>query len=138
MGMIIENQAMVTQAVEAAVSRAEDPRLREILLALVRHLHGFVREVRLTEREFGDAVRLIAAMGQKTTAAHNEVMLMAGSLRNSGFLPVLLSGSWMTRRSQSSQAHWAVSTSLTRAPVSSSNWIAAARVPPVASIGSRT
>ena len=40
--MIIENQAMVTEAVEAAVSRVEDPRLREILLALVRHLHGFV------------------------------------------------------------------------------------------------
>ena len=41
---------MVTEAVIEAVSRVEDPRLREILLALVRHLHGFVREVRLTER----------------------------------------------------------------------------------------
>ena len=29
--MIIENQAMVTEAVETAVSRVEDPRLREIL-----------------------------------------------------------------------------------------------------------
>jgi Catechol dioxygenase N terminus len=55
--MIIENQAMVTEAVEEAFSRVEDPRLREILLALVRHLHGFVREVRLTEREFGSATR---------------------------------------------------------------------------------
>ena len=36
--MIIENQAMVTDAVAEAVSRAEDPRLREILQALVRHL----------------------------------------------------------------------------------------------------
>ena len=44
--MIIENQAMVTDAVIEAVNRTEDPRLREILLALVRHLHGFVREVR--------------------------------------------------------------------------------------------
>ena len=54
--MIIENQAMVTDAVIEAVSRTEDPRLREILLALVRHLHGFVREVRLTEREFQQAI----------------------------------------------------------------------------------
>ena len=52
--MIIENQAMVTDAVLEAVSRVEDARLREILAALVRHLHGFVREVRLSEREFGE------------------------------------------------------------------------------------
>jgi protocatechuate 3,4-dioxygenase beta subunit len=90
--MIIENQAMVTDAVVEAVSRAEDPRLREILLALVRHLHGFVREVRLTEREFGEAVRIIAALGQKTTASHNEVVLMAGSLGVSSLLCLLNNG----------------------------------------------
>ena len=90
--MIIENQADVTQAVEVAFSRVEDPRLREILLALVRHLHGFVREVRLTEREFGDAVRIIAALGHKTTASHNEVMLMAGSLGVSPLICLLNNG----------------------------------------------
>jgi len=78
--MIIENQAMVTDAVLEAVNRTEDPRLREILLAMVRHLHGFVRDVGLTEREFQEAVRIVAALGQKTTASHNEVVLMAGSL----------------------------------------------------------
>ena len=90
--MIIENQAMVTEAVEEAFSRVEDPRLREILLALVRHLHGFVREVRLTEREFGEAVRIIAELGQKTTASHNEVMLMAGSLGVSPLICLLNNG----------------------------------------------
>jgi protocatechuate 3,4-dioxygenase beta subunit len=90
--MIIENQADVTEAVEAAVSRAEDRRLREILLALVRHLHGFVREVHLTEREFGEAVRIIAGLGQKTTASHNEVVLMAGSLGVSSLLCLLNNG----------------------------------------------
>ena len=87
--MIIENQAMVTDAVIGAVSRIEDARLREILAALVRHLHGFVREVRLTEREFQQAVRLIAAMGQKTTPSHNEVVLMAGSLGVSSLVCLL-------------------------------------------------
>ena len=90
--MIIENQAMVTDAVVEAVSRVEDARLREILLALVRHLHGFVREVRLTEREFQEAVRIIAAMGQKTTPSHNEVVLMAGSLGVSSLLCLLNNG----------------------------------------------
>ena len=90
--MIIENQAMVTDAVVEAVSRVENPRLREILLALVRHLHGFVREVRLTEREFGEAVQIIASLGQKTTPSHNEVVLMAGSLGVSSLLCLLNNG----------------------------------------------
>src|ERR1700756_1654100 len=90
--MIIENQAMLTDAVVEAVSRVEDPRLREILLALVRHLHGFVREVRLTEREFGEAVRIVADLGHKTTASHNEVMLMAGSLGVSPLVCLLNNG----------------------------------------------
>ncbi len=90
--MIIENQAMVTDAVVEAVSRTADPRLREILLALVRHLHGFVREVRLTEREFQEAARIIAALGQKTTASHNEVVLMAGSLGVSSLVCLLNNG----------------------------------------------
>src|ERR1700704_1120043 len=90
--MIIENQAAVTDAVIAAFGRTEDPRLREILLALVRHLHGFVREVRLSEREFQDAARIIAALGQKTTPSHNEVVLMAGSLGVSALVCLLNNG----------------------------------------------
>src|ERR1700756_3105458 len=90
--MIIENQAMVTDAVVEAVTRTEDPRLREILLALVRHLHGFVREVRLTEREFQEATRIIVALGQKTTASHNEAVLMAGSLGVSALVCLLNNG----------------------------------------------
>jgi protocatechuate 3,4-dioxygenase beta subunit len=90
--MIIENQAEVTDAVIAAFSRTEDARLREILLSLVRHLHGFVREVRLTEREFQQAAGIIAAMGQKTTPSHNEVVLMAGSLGVSPLVCLLNNG----------------------------------------------
>jgi hypothetical protein len=51
MPMIIENQTMVTEAVTEAVCRVEDARLREVLAALVRNLHNFVREVHLSERQ---------------------------------------------------------------------------------------
>jgi catechol 1,2-dioxygenase len=90
--MIIENQAAVTDAVIEAFGRTEDPRLREILLALVRHLHGFVREVRLSESEFQEAARIIAELGQKTTPSHNEVVLMAGSLGVSALVCLLNNG----------------------------------------------
>jgi catechol 1,2-dioxygenase len=91
--MIIENEASVTEAVLEAYGRAADPRIRAILLALIRHLHGFVREVRLTEPEFQEATRIIAAMGQRTTDWHNEVVLMAGSLGVSSLVCLLNNGS---------------------------------------------
>jgi protocatechuate 3,4-dioxygenase beta subunit len=90
--MIIENQAQVTDAVMEAFGRTSEPRTREILLSMVRHLHGFIRDVRLTEREFQEATRLIAAMGQKTTPSHNEVVLMAGSLGVSALVCLLNNG----------------------------------------------
>ena len=90
--MIIENQAQVTDAVVEAFGRTADPRVREILLSLVRHLHGFIRDVRLTEREFQAATRLIAGLGQRTTPSHNEVVLMAGSLGVSALVCLLNNG----------------------------------------------
>jgi catechol 1,2-dioxygenase len=90
--MIIDNEASVTTAVLEAFGGTEPPRRREILMALVRHLHGFVREVRLTEAEFHEAIRLLAAVGQHTTAWHNEAMLMAGSLGVSALVCLLNNG----------------------------------------------
>src|SRR5579864_9057962 len=90
--MIIENEASVTEAVLEAFSRTPDPRIREILLSLVRHLHGFLSEVRLTEKEFQEAARLIAEMGQRTTDSHNEVVLMAGSLGASALTCLINNG----------------------------------------------
>src|SRR5262245_23982036 len=90
--MIIENEASLTHAVIEAFGRTENARSRDILLALVRHLHAFVREVRLSEREFHEAIRLVAAVGQHTTAWHNEAMLMAGSLGVSALICLLNNG----------------------------------------------
>jgi catechol 1,2-dioxygenase len=78
--MIIETQQDVTRAVLEEMHRTPDARTREILAALVTHLHAFVREVRLTEREFQAAIGYVNAIGQKTSASHNEAMLMAGAL----------------------------------------------------------
>jgi protocatechuate 3,4-dioxygenase beta subunit len=78
--MIVENAAQLTRAVIYEMRGTEDARLRDILEAMVRHLHAFAREVQLTEPEFDAAIRLVAELGQKTTPSHNEVRLMAGSL----------------------------------------------------------
>jgi len=90
--MIIERQEDITPKVLEAFSQAPDPRVREILASLVKHLHGFVRDVRLTEKEFERAVAYIVDLGQRTNDTHNEAVLMAGSLGVSALVCLLNNG----------------------------------------------
>ena len=48
--MIIEGPGSVTQAVLSEIERAPDPRFREIMTSLVKHLHAFISEVKLPRR----------------------------------------------------------------------------------------
>jgi catechol 1,2-dioxygenase len=98
--MIIESQADVTRAVLEEMHRTPDARTKEILAALVTHLHAFVREVKLTEREFQTAIGYVNAIGQKTSASHNEAMLMAGALGVSNLVCLLNNGAGGTRPTQ--------------------------------------
>ena len=90
--MIIENQEMVTTAVLDELKRAPNPRFREIIGALVHHLHDFARDVKLTEEEFHQACAYVNAIGQNTNAKHNEAVLMAGSLGFSSLICLLNNG----------------------------------------------
>lgn len=90
--MIIERQDQVTDAVLEAYARTPDPRLREIMAALVRHLHAFAREVKLTEEEFERAIGIIVSLGKHTTESHNEAVLMAGTLGFSTLICLLNNG----------------------------------------------
>ena len=90
--MIVSNQSEVTEAVLSELSRAPDARFREIMSAAVRHLHGFVRDAKLTEAEFHQACAVIAKLGQLTTESHNEVVLIAGSLGLSALVCLLNNG----------------------------------------------
>lgn len=90
--MIIAREQDVTTAALAVMERTSDPRMRQIMISVVKHLHGFVRDVRLTEKEFRDATAVIAELGKLTTDTHNEVVLMAGSLGVSPLVCLLNNG----------------------------------------------
>ena len=90
--MIINGQNEVTVAVLEAIDKTPDPRLREILTVMIKHLHGFIREARLSEEEFQQACNFIVRLGQKSDASHNEVVLMAGSLGVSSLVCLLNNG----------------------------------------------
>lgn len=90
--MILRSQEDVTAAVLAVMERTRDPRMREIMVSLVRHLHGFVRDVRMTEAEFRQANAILNEIGQRTTDTHNEMVLMSGSLGVSSLVCLLNNG----------------------------------------------
>src|SRR5260370_19434654 len=90
--MIIRTEEEVTGGVLSEIARAGDPRFREIMSSLVRHLHAFAREVKLTEAEFQAAASYIVAIGQKSSETHNEAVLMAGSLGLSTLVCLLNNG----------------------------------------------
>ncbi len=90
--MIIARQEDVTPVVVDAYKNIEDPRLREIVASLIKHLHAFAREVHLTEEEFHKGTEILARLGQLTNANHNEVVLMSGSLGFSSLICLLNNG----------------------------------------------
>jgi catechol 1,2-dioxygenase len=100
--MMTESERDVTPAVVAAMQQTSNPRTRDILVALVKHLHAFVREVRLTEVEFREATAILNEIGQLQTDSHNEFVLMSGSLGVSSLVCLLNNGNnGQTETSQS-------------------------------------
>src|SRR5262245_60399037 len=91
--MIIDGPDSVTQAVLSEIERAPDQRFREVMSSLVRHLHAFVREVKLTEEEFHRACAYVNAIGQASNSFHNEAVLASGSLGVSTLVCLLNNGS---------------------------------------------
>jgi catechol 1,2-dioxygenase len=75
--MILENETQVTEAVQRAMAATPNGRLREVMDALVRHLHAFAREVRPTEAEFEIGLQFLNAIGQATNDQHNEAVLFS-------------------------------------------------------------
>ena len=59
---------------------ARDPRLAELMSALVRHLHDFAREVRLTEAEWMAAVQWLTRAGQISDDKRLEFVLASDVL----------------------------------------------------------
>ncbi|MBD9624087.1 catechol 1,2-dioxygenase [Ensifer sp. ENS06] len=86
---LISKEADVTPTVLAAMSRGDDPRLKQIMDTMVRHLHAFLLEARPTEAEFECALRWITAVGQATNEAHNETVLAADVLGASTLIDLI-------------------------------------------------
>jgi hydroxyquinol 1,2-dioxygenase len=70
----------LTAAVVARMQDAPDPRLRQIMTALIRHLHGFAREVKLTQDEWLVAIEFLTRTGQTCDGKRQEFILLSDTL----------------------------------------------------------
>jgi hydroxyquinol 1,2-dioxygenase len=70
----------ITMAASASFDACQDPRLRELMQALVRHLHAFAAEVHLTEAEWHAAVHILTETGHITDDRRQEFILWSDAL----------------------------------------------------------
>src|SRR5262249_35508418 len=70
----------ITAAVLARFGATPDPRLRQIVLALIKHLHEFVKEVELTETEWFQAIEILTEAGKMCSDKRQEFILFSDTL----------------------------------------------------------
>lgn len=78
--MLDLNQYNITSEVHRRIASAPDLRLREILTALVQHLHDFAPEVRLTEPEWMTGIEFLTRTGQLCSNTRQEFVLLSDTL----------------------------------------------------------
>lgn len=70
----------LTETVAASFGTSAEPRYREVMQALVRHLHAFAREVGLTEAEWFTAIDFLTRTGQISDDRRQEFVLLSDTL----------------------------------------------------------
>lgn len=61
----------------ASFEGTADPRLRQLVEGITRHLHAFIRDVRLTEDEWSAGIEFLTAVGQICDAKRQEFILLS-------------------------------------------------------------
>jgi catechol 1,2-dioxygenase len=70
----------ITQEVLARFADTANPRLKEIMLSLIRHLHAFVKDVKLTEAEWFEAIGILTEAGKMCSDKRQEFILFSDTL----------------------------------------------------------
>ncbi len=68
------------EVVAVSFAQTPDPRLREVMQSLVRHLHDFVKDIELTEAEWAAAVAFLTRTGQLSDDVRQEFILLSDVL----------------------------------------------------------
>jgi hydroxyquinol 1,2-dioxygenase len=96
------NELSVTDAVLEQMAETPDKRLREVMASLVRHMHGFAREVNLTPQEWLQAISFLTKVGQACTPTRQEFILLSDVLGLSALVNLMHDKSAIEQGTQSS------------------------------------
>jgi hydroxyquinol 1,2-dioxygenase len=70
----------ITAAVLARFEATPDLRLKQIMLALIKHMHAFVKDVELTEAEWFQAIEILTEAGKMCSDKRQEFILFSDTL----------------------------------------------------------
>jgi protocatechuate 3,4-dioxygenase beta subunit len=76
----VTDENTITEAALDQMSTTKDPRLKEIMDSLVRHLHAFAREVDLKPEEWLEGIKFLSAVGQWCSPIRQEFILLSDTL----------------------------------------------------------
>ena len=83
------NKDNITEVFTGYFGEDTDPRAREILASLAKHLHAFAKEVNLTHEEWRQGLELAQWTGKITTDERNEFVLLSDVLGLSSLVDML-------------------------------------------------
>ncbi len=81
----------LTAAVLETMAGATDPREREILASLVKHLHEFIRDINLTSDEWRQAMALLLNAARISDEERNEFIMFSDTLGVSSLVDMIAS-----------------------------------------------
>lgn len=76
----VGREEQVTREVLASFALAGNPRHRVVMQSLVKHLHAFIRDVRLSEDEWNTGIEFLTAAGKITSETRQEFILLSDVL----------------------------------------------------------
>ncbi len=80
MAKYLTEETSVQTVLERIANDDCSPRFRQIMTAVVTHLHDFVKEVDLTQQEWETTIDFLTRAGQKCTAERQEFILISDTL----------------------------------------------------------
>lgn len=73
-------EANLTEEVVARMGQECDPRLREVMSGLIRHMHAFVRETRLTPEEWMKGIQFLTETGKWCDDKRQEFIMLSDTM----------------------------------------------------------
>lgn len=79
----------ITDVFMSYLGQDVDPRLREVMGSLVKHLHAFAKEVNLTHAEWNKGIAFLEAAGEISDAERHEFVLLSDVLGLSSLVDMI-------------------------------------------------